>query len=564
MTGVKNEHDIYAETAIGQIPRLLSMMDRKEFSLNYGCLDRPYWQYRMIDFPGASFQTAALSLAMAYKNNYPHSVYFNNRRVKKWAIAAIQFLAKIQNADGSFSHFYPNIWSLAVVAFPVYSVSEAYLLLEDEMDNRTKESLYSMFKKAGDWMVRCDDMEVTNQMAGAAMALYNIYLITQDNKYLVDSQAKIDRILTTQTPDGYFYEYGGGDIGYSTVTIDYLAKYYQKTGKEYLLEPLERLIEYVSYFFHPNFTSGGEYASRNNEFVIPGGFEILADRIPLAGTIGDFVLNGLKEKAIIDSATLDGLYLCVNNHSYLEAYENYKPRKKTEPIPHYQKGIRYFPFSKTLVINNDAFYSVVGAGKGGTIRIYTRNGSQSRLLLDDCGLVGRLSNSTVVSSQWLDPDYKIDYDENKRLISIKGNLHRINQASLTSCKLFLSRIVLSVISKLPSVRRFIYKKLRQILITKSSSFPVGFKRDIQFYDEKIIIVDHVIREKSLKFLYLDALSKFTTMYGQSKEFFQPQELFSLEGFPREDFTNLFNKRGNAALSRTIYPREEKIEWHIVS
>ena len=564
MATIKNEHDIYAEIAIGQIPRLLSMMDRKEFSPNYGCLDRPYWQYRMIDFPGASFQTAALSLAMAYKNNYPHSIYFNNPRVKKWAVAAMQFLAKIQNADGGFSHFYPNIWSLAVVAFPVYSVSEAYLLLEDEMDSSTRQSLHNMFKKAGDWMVRCDDMEVTNQMAGAAMALYNIYLITQDSKYIVDSQAKIDRILNTQTPDGYFYEYGGGDIGYSTVTIDYLAKYYQKTGEEYLLEPLERLIEYTSHFFHPNFTSGGEYASRNNEFVIPSGFELLADRIPLAGTIGDFVLNGLKKKAIIDSTTLDGLYLCVNNHSYLEAYENYKPREKTKPLPHCQKEIRYFPFSKALVINNDLFYSVVGAGKGGIIRIYTRNGSQSRLLLDDCGLIGKLSNSTVVSSQWLDPYYEIDYNEDKRLISIKGNLHRINQTSLTSCKLFLSRLVLSIIPKLPSVRRFIYKKLRQILITKSSSFPIRFERDILFYDEKIIIVDSVISEKDLKFLYFGAFSKFTTMYGQSKEFFQPQELFSLEAFPMEDFTDRINKKGKATLSRTVYPKEERIECQVVS
>ena len=294
MISKKINNNIYAEVALSQIPRLLSLLDRKKGSKSYGCFDRNYWRYNTIDFPGASFQIGTLPLAMVYTKEYPDNIYYKHPKIRDWTIAAMEFLAKIQNPDGGFNQDYPYIWSVAAVAFPIYSVSEAYLLLSKELNHSSKEIIIEMLEKAGKWLLNTNDMKVTNQEAGAAMALYNIYQITGDERYKNGAEGKIRRILKSQSPDGWFYEYGGGDPGYLTLCIDCLAKYYQKSGDDELLEALKKSIEFISYFVHPNGTVGGEYASRNTEFVIPSGFEIFPYQV-LQFIAGMSIIESIEE-----------------------------------------------------------------------------------------------------------------------------------------------------------------------------------------------------------------------------------------------------------------------------
>jgi len=50
---------------------LLSAQDRDPFSAAYGCFDRRYWGWKLIDFPEATFQ----------RNVYPLAWYWKNARV---------------------------------------------------------------------------------------------------------------------------------------------------------------------------------------------------------------------------------------------------------------------------------------------------------------------------------------------------------------------------------------------------------------------------------------------------------------------------------------------------
>ena len=99
--------NIYLEIAIKGMPRILSLMSREEFRPTYGSFDRNYWQYKMIDFSGSLFQTATLSLALAYNYPFEGNSYYNNRKILKLCEGAIDYLPKIQNKDGSFNHNYP-------------------------------------------------------------------------------------------------------------------------------------------------------------------------------------------------------------------------------------------------------------------------------------------------------------------------------------------------------------------------------------------------------------------------------------------------------------------------
>lgn len=48
------------------------------------------------------------SLALVYKYDFPGNIYKGKIKIRDWAIAGMDFWAKIQHKDGSFDEFYPN------------------------------------------------------------------------------------------------------------------------------------------------------------------------------------------------------------------------------------------------------------------------------------------------------------------------------------------------------------------------------------------------------------------------------------------------------------------------
>ena len=58
--------DLFAREAIAQIPKILTLLDRNVHSPTYGCFDRNFWHYKIIDFPSGMAQEFVLPLALAY------------------------------------------------------------------------------------------------------------------------------------------------------------------------------------------------------------------------------------------------------------------------------------------------------------------------------------------------------------------------------------------------------------------------------------------------------------------------------------------------------------------
>lgn len=559
----KGNNKIYVEVALSQIPRLLSLMDRKKGSKTYGCGDRYYWRYKMIDFSSASFQSAALVLALVYTNKYPNNMYYNHPKIRDWAIAAMEFLTKIQNYDGSFNGGYPYVWSVDAVASPICAVSESYLLLEEQINNSLKEIFTDTIKKAGNWLLKSRDTHVINQESTALIALYNIYQITGDEKYKNGAENKIKMILKNQSSEGWFNEYGGGDIAYLTVTINSLAKYYQKTGDKDILKTLNKAIEFISYFVHPNGTMGGEYTSRNPEFIIPNGFEILSREIPLAAAIADSNIQALNQDQIISPTTLDNTYLCWMLHTYFQAYDNYHPRTHNGVILPYMKTLitKYFPQAKYIVIKKNSYYMIIGASKGGVIRVYGCKNNPD-LIFSDCGYLGILSNGEKVSSQWLDYSNEVIFDENADFVSVSGTFHRINESLFTPAKMVLSRIGLTAISRMPFVRENLYQRLRKTMITGNITVPIEFTRKISYTEEKVIILDIMNFNKDLRFEYFNIVDKFSPIYAQSTEFFQRQELSNIRPIPEDNLAEFIKGMCNLSIVREIYPDSKELKYEI--
>ncbi len=57
--------DLFAKEALAQIPKILTLQDRNPHSPTYGCFDRTFWQYKVIDFPAGMSQEFVYPLALA-------------------------------------------------------------------------------------------------------------------------------------------------------------------------------------------------------------------------------------------------------------------------------------------------------------------------------------------------------------------------------------------------------------------------------------------------------------------------------------------------------------------
>ena len=109
--------------------------------------------------------------------------------------------------NGSFNHNFPSIYSVAAVSFPIYSATEAYLLLKDDKDFKIDEEIFFSSLEKQQFGFLKTLITMCNQETGSLMALYNIYLITGKEEYLEGVNKKIDNLLSFQSNEGWFLEY---------------------------------------------------------------------------------------------------------------------------------------------------------------------------------------------------------------------------------------------------------------------------------------------------------------------------------------------------------------------
>lgn len=295
---------IFTECSLSQIPRILGFMDRDPSSNTYGCADRAYWHYRTSDFANARFQEASLVLALAYVlPGAQEGRYFQRPLIKDWAMAAIDFWAKKLHKDGSTDESYPNERHFCSTALSLYAVTEAALVL--------KEKLPRDMGSTGNFLARYDNLEVANQMAGASMALYNLYLCTGQNQWKDASEDKLKKLLSLQAPDGAFGEYGGFDLGYDTVTLSFLAGLYKRTGREDIKSAAQRSIGKIRPCLDEDgyFTSEG--MSRRTQFLYPYGFSVFAPEVL------ENLAHGLKKNVVLNPSWMDDRYCIPLTGNYL-------------------------------------------------------------------------------------------------------------------------------------------------------------------------------------------------------------------------------------------------------
>lgn len=518
----------YQKLAVNQMQRLLSRIDREKTSITYGCFDRTFWSWKFTDFPGPRFQEALYALAWMVTNNNPNgNEYFGNRQVYEWIIAGFRYWRGLQHGNGSFDEAYPYEHSLAATAFTSFYLGEAMTLLENSvMDDHERAANLETFQRAGDWLCRNDEYHgvLSNHLAAAAAALVVIHRLTGDSRFADRAQHFIGKILSRQSKEGWYEEYGGADIGYQTHGTFYLARIWALTQDEALLESLKRSVDFLSHFVHSNGTLGGEYGSRNTSFYFPAGFEILSSACPMAAAIAKFMRPSVAEQRAVGLSMMDAYNFCPVINNYLFAHDASEDLQNVkEELPFTQCGHWEFPEAGLIVHATETYQAIFAPSKGGVLKVYDK--SKKQLALSDCGYWVELKDGGKASSQSFSRNNLVKMEP--AVASVRCSFARINQKAMAPWLFLAFRLFTLTFGRYKSVAQKVKSLLVKVLVSRRKTIGFVLERSVEFSPTEVTINDHLIENGSLTGGNIFHLgSKFSTIHMGSARYFQPDELDS--------------------------------------
>ncbi len=528
----------YAQKALNQVPRLLGNLDRNAFSPTYGCFHRDYWLDKTSDFPDAVRQFGVHALALVYKHQMPGNIYFNNKKIRDWAIAAMEFWAKIQHREGSFDEFYPyeRGW-VGPTAFTTYTMCESYILLENEIPEISKKRILQAIRKAAYFIARGESEEdhLANHHAMACLSLWKSYKLLND-AYLNDAFEKAFRIFLKYhyEDEGWSREYDGVDPGYLSATVSFLGKVYKESKDPRIFSILKQSVEFSSYFVYPNGFYAGSLGSRNTLHFYPHGYEILASEIPLACSVAKKMREALGEEKLVPPEIISDRYVVYRVPEFLLAYlECDDSLKSTEKLPYERDDLhKFFNRSRIFVHSDPLNYLACNLAKGGVIKIF--NKSDNKLIYNDCGIICELDNGKIITSQWVDDRYEVKVTESEWTVS--GNMNVVPSNKLfTPMKNIIFRFILVLTGWQPALAHIIKGRIRRTLILGQRNLPVLFKRTLEISDDIITIHNRIELTKGLMLKSLSIGDEFFVRYVPQSRYFQSQEL-TIEGWNADNKT----------------------------
>lgn len=579
--------DVYAQKGLSQIPRLLSLEDRNEFSRTYGCMNREYWLCRTTDFPSSIAQFGAHALALAWATPFPESPYYQAPKILDWTLAAMDYWTRIQKNDGSFDEFYPNERGWAgPTGFLVYAMCDSYRLVSGhvpaDLDRRFRETV----ARAGHFLAKYDEPGVlANHHAMALLPIYEAYALLGDEKIRKGFEVRLEDFLGYCYDEGWCLEYDGTDLGYLSATVSFLSKLQKLYTDPRLDEVCLRAIEFAAHFAYPNGHYAGSMGSRQTLHFYPHGFEIYGGKgAPLASAVAERLLQGLDRGALVPPEYQEDRYFLYRIPELLQSWIDWSARPDVLPaLPSEGESFqKTWPGARIHARRGrDArgreYYCLLNLAKGGVVKLFRTDTGQS--VENDCGFLATLEDGKVVTSQWIDADFRVTaggesldgvprpvtapIPESRRALpssgepairadqfEVRGAAHFMVMKLFTPVTMIGFRVFMLAVGWQTQMAYAIKGWIRNLLMTKSGAAPLEFRRRISFGPTELTIEDEVVR-KGKAVLRLKLGDEFSVRYVPQSRYFQLQEL-SMRGhvLAAADLDRL-NRTGRLVITRRI-------------
>jgi len=541
----------FFEDIVRTIPRLLSLLDRNPNSPTYGCFDRNYWHYKtQTDFPAATYQHGVLILALCYNNRFAGNIYYRNPDLLRYIKAGMAFWSKIQNRDGSFNEWYPNEHSYVATAVTTYAISEAWLILKDEIGNNNPgfTEISGSIGRAACWLSKNKDEIALNHVAAAVMALHNAYEVCGNARFKEAAQFNIEAMQRYQHGEGWFAEYGGADIGYLSVSIDFLAKYYQKAKDAKAAKLLEKALDFMVYFLHPDGSSGGEYASRNTKYMFLHGLKIASSEYASARWILEKLSDnaGANPLLMVFEASDDRYFTFFFLGNLLQAsLEQGSSQPSGLSLLEFTK---IFPGSGLFSVKNKNFHIIGNFKKGGVFKVFSSDRSAPRLFYGDSGYFGCLAAGAVISTQYFNGQvlFNIKNDKTGIIIEISQQFCIMDTKLPLVTMLIPFRIFNYTLGHFGGITDYFNRFIKKLVVRKRK-VPLFLKRKLEIRDDVIVISDEVSKKKCLVISKLGIQNDSTTIYSPTSRYFMSNEV-GCNSLKNKELSNAFNERGILSLS----------------
>lgn len=289
------------------IPRILALTDSAAGSDSYGSGDRGFWYYRtLVDFEGSTWVQPMLGLLTLHDLAVTDNPWRADPRLLEASRAMLKRWAQLQHADGSVDEWYRNERSYCPTAFTAAAAGLTILRFGSRLDPQLASEARRALARSATWLSSRENPTVANQGLAASVALFSAANATGNPLLRTTATDSLKRVLARQSPEGWFPEYGGADLGYSTLALDLLA----------LLDQLgvdvngaaERLTRFISGFMAPDGSLPGRLGSRATSHSFGFGLLHFSTRFEVAGKLASIWLNGFGA-GVIEPHAVDDRYL---------------------------------------------------------------------------------------------------------------------------------------------------------------------------------------------------------------------------------------------------------------
>lgn len=438
---------------------ILFNMDCNPYSATYGCLDRDYWHYRMVrEFPSSVFQAAVLPLAIIAKIT-------DDKKILHYVRAGFDFWRKIQNGNGSFSEWYRGENSYVATAFTLCAILEAIEAAGYELGYK---KYYKAFSAAARFLRDYEEKFVQNHTAGAAAALYKLYELTGTGEYEAGCLALLQKMGRRGSSEGWFYEYGGFDYGYHSVTLYYL----DKVRHESAYELLRRGATFLKQVLPPDHTVPFSLGSRSTAYLFAS---------PFAGP------SLIKEGIAVpppDVFMADTRYRFFFFYNDLLFYIMRSGLSSGETAGPADNADHTFLESGLVVRRRGNYQMIVNYKKNGNY-VVVRNGKTESI---DNGIIAE-KNGQFYYSSFVNP--AATFQEDGDTILIRGMLLPIPKNTFERRMLVPFKVFNATLGKMSMAANITDHLMKRLLVQKKRALGLAFERRIRLTSQGISCIDSV-------------------------------------------------------------------------
>jgi ubiquinone/menaquinone biosynthesis C-methylase UbiE len=246
---------------------------------------------------------------------------------------------------------------------------------------------------------------------------------------------------------------------------------------------------------------------------------------------------------------MDDRYFLYRIPEHLECYIDCGERKGSAMLPYEREDFRkVFPRGKFYLEKNGDTYVVANAAKGGVVKIF--NTSQRKLLLSDCGVIGKTNEGRVLTSQWIDPASTFTPKENG--FSVSGALHAVPAHKVfTPLRMILFRLLLLLFGWHSGLAYAIKGLIRKLLMLRSGRAECFFYRNVELHRDSVRILDILKCTGRTQFSALRLGGEFAVRYVPQSRYFQSCELHTNATPLTPDQLRILNDDGKIQIERHV-------------